>query len=432
MISGLDRKLLRDLRHLKGQALAVGLVMACGLAMMMMTRSLIRSLEDERDGYYDAHRFAHVFANLKRAPLAIAQEAAALPGVAAVEPSVARYVTLDLPGLAEPAMGLINSLPKLGATPVLNRLFLRSGRLPEPERRHEVAVGEAFAEANHLHPGDRVAAILNGSKVELRITGVVLSPEFVFESRPGAALPDNKTFGVFWMPYESLATAYSLDGAFNKLALALSPGASESATIAAVDRLLAPYGGLGAFGRDNHPSHVRVRDEIAVLRALAVVYPIVFLGVAAFMVNSVMSRQIALQREQIAILKAFGYTNLQVGLHFFKFSLVIVALGLVLGTLGGFVLGQGLVDMYHQFFRFPALGFRPATGTFVVALLASSFAAFVGVFGAVRKAVRLPPAEAMRPEPPASYRRALLERLGVDRWFTPSLRMSLRLSLIHI
>ena len=426
MINQLDRKLFRDLRHLLGQAIAVALVMACGLAMMIMTRSLIYSLESARDDYYGRYRFAHVFAQLKRAPNSLVAEISAIPGVTAVEPAVARYVTLDLPGISEPAVGLINSLPKHGAEPALNRLFLRVGRLPEAERRNEVVVGEAFAEAHGLRPGDRVSAILNSSKTELRITGIVLSPEFVFESRPGAALPDNKTFGVFWMPYEELATAYSLDGAFNKISVALAPDASESRVIAALDRLLEPYGGLKAYGREYHPSHMRVRDEIRTLQGLAVAYPLVFLSVAAFMVNAVMSRQIALQREQIAILKAFGYSNFQVGGHFLKFALAIVVLGVGLGTAGGGLLGRSLVDLYHQFFRFPELVFRTATGTLVAAVLACALAAFVGVIGAVRKAVRLPPAEAMRPEPPAAYRRALLERLGIDRWFTPAFRMSLR------
>jgi putative ABC transport system permease protein len=425
MISGLDRKLLRDMRHLLGQAVAVGLVMACGLAMMIMSRSLVRSLDAELAQYYERHRFADVFAQLKRAPNTLAAEIGAIHGVVAVETAVARYVTLDLPEVAEPAAGLIQSLPEYGE-PVLNRLFLRVGRLPETQRRHEVVVGEAFADANHLRPGDRVAAIINGRKIDLHITGIVLSPEYVFESRPGAALPDNRTFGVFWMPYEELATTFSLDGAFNKVSVSLAPGVAESGVIAEIDRLLAPYGGLGAYGREHHPSHARVRDEIQELRVLAIAYPIVFLSVAAFMVHAVMSRQIALQREQIAILKAFGYSNLQVGLHFMKFSLAIVVLGIGLGTIGGFFLGGSLVDLYHQFFRFPALVFRPALGSILAAALVSALAAFVGVFSAVRKAVRLPPAEAMRPEPPASYRRALVERLGFARWFGVSLRMALR------
>ena len=421
----LDLKLLRDLRALKSQALAVALVMACGLAMMIMTRSLIRSLDTARGGYYEKHHFAQVFATLKRAPDSVRNELATIPGVAALETSVEVRVTLDLPHVLEPASGLINSLPDRRPQ-VLNQLHLRRGQFLDTTSHHEILVSEAFAEANALNPGDRIAAVLNGRRLELRIAGIVLAPQYVFEAPPGSALPDNRTFGIFWMREQEVAEAFNLEGAFNTVALTLAPGASESDVIAAVDRTLQPYGGLGAYGRSEHPSDIRVNDEIRVLEGLSFGFPLVFLSVAAFMTHSVMSRQIALQREQIAILKAFGFNNRVIAWHFVKFALVIVVVGTALGTAMGFIFGYRLVDMYHLFFRFPRLEFVPATNAIIGALFASAAAALLGVAGAVRKVSKLAPAEAMRPEPPASYRPALAERLGVAKWFSVSLRMSLR------
>src|SRR5471032_1224339 len=334
-MSLLDRKLRRDLLAIKSQALAVALVMACGLAMMIMTRSLILALSTTRDSYYEQYRFADIFARLKRAPNSLRDQLAAIPGVATVQTSIAMQVTLDVPGLDVPAVGLINSLPEHGE-PVLNRVYLRSGRLPIGRTtERELAAGEAFTEAHDLKPGDTIAAVLNGKKQVFHLTGIVLSPEFIFEAPQGSALPDNKTYGVFWMPYRELATAFQLYGAFNNVALTLAPGASEGSVIAAVDRVLTPYGARGAFGRDNHPSNRRLEDEIRVLQGLAVAFPLVFLSVAAFMVNSVMSRQVALQREQIAMLKACGFSNAQVGAHYFKFALAIVTVGIALGIVAG-------------------------------------------------------------------------------------------------
>ncbi len=425
-MSLLDRKLLRDLRAIKSQALAVALVMACGLAMMIMTRSLILSLETTRDTYYREHRFADVFVRLKRAPESVAERIAAIPGVARVETGIALQATLDIPGMPEPAVGLIQSLPEEGDL-VLNRLYLRSGRiLTGRGSPGEILVGEAFASAHGLKPGDAISAILYGRKQTFRIAGIVLSPEFVFEAPPGAALPDNRTYGVFWMPYKELATASNLDGAFNNLSLSLAPGAAEEAVIAAVDRVLQPYGGRGAYGREAHPSHTRLRDEIRVLQGLSIGFPLVFLSVAAFMTNAVMGRQITLQREQIAMLKACGFSNAQVGWHYFRFALAIVVVGTVLGAVGGFALGHRLVEMYHLFFRFPALEFLLAKNVLVAAVLVSALAAITGVWGAVRTAVRLPPAEAMRPEPPANFRASVAERLGFASRLSVSLRMALR------
>lgn len=425
MISHLDRKLLRDLRRLKGQAIAVTLVMACGLAMLIMARSLIASLEGASADYYQHNRFAEIFAPLKRAPNQIAARIAAIPGVGTVETAIAVQVTLDLPGLDEPASGLVRSVPEYGEAE-LNRLFLRRGRWLSPGARGEVLVGEAFAEANKLEPGDTLAMLLNGRRQEFRIAGIVLSPEYVFESRPGAALPDNRTYGIFWMPYKEVATAWDLYGAFNFVSLTLEPGAGTAPVIAALDALLQPYGGLGAYDRKDHPSHIRVTDEIRVLAILSIGFPTVFLSVAAFMTNSVLTRLLALQREQIAILKAFGFTNRQIVLHYLKFAAVIVAGGTTLGALGGVALGRHLVQMYTLFFRFPDLRFRLDETAVAVAFSVGLAAVVAGVFGAVRRAAKLPPAEAMRPEPPANYRPSLLERSGFGRWFSHSFRMAVR------
>lgn len=424
-MSRLNLKLWRDLQRLKGQTLAVALVMACGLAMLIMTRSLIHSLEQTRQTYYTTHRFADVFVTLKRAPRSLLERIRALPGVAAVQPGLALQVTVDLPHLDEPASGTVRSVPEDGPM-VLNRLFVRRGRFLQTGRYDELLVSEAFAEANRLEPGDAVTLLLNGRRETFRIAGLVLSPEIIFEARPGASLPDNRTYGTFWMWESKLAAASDMEGAFNSLAVALTPGASLPALRAALDRLLEPYGARGAHGRTDHPSHVRVSDEIFILRILSVGFPAFFLGVAAFMTHAVLMRLLALQREQIAILKAFGFSNAEVAVHYLKFGLVMAILATLLGTPLGIILGNRIVHLYHMFFRFPELHFRLDPLAIVLAVGVGMIAAATGVGAAVRRAARLPPAEAMRPEPPARYRRAWPERLGLAIWLSPAARMALR------
>lgn len=421
----LDVKLLRDLRRMKGQTLAVALVMACGLAMLIMTRSLIHSLERTRQDYYRTHRFADVFVTLKRAPRALLDRIRSLPGVATVQPGVALQVTVDLPHLDEPASGLVRSLPD-HAPLELNRLHLHRGRFLEPGRHHELLVSQAFAEANGLRPGDPITLLLNGRRQVFRIAGLVLSPEIIFEARPGVSLPDNRTYGTFWMWESELAAASDMEGAFNTLALTLAPGASAPAVCAALDRLLQPYGGRGAFTRTDHPSHVRVSDEIFILRIISIGFPTFFLGVAAFMTHAVLMRLLTLQREQIAVLKAFGFSDGRIALHYLKFGAVIALLATTLGTPLGILLGHRMVRLYHMFFRFPELQFHLDLAAVGVAVSVGTLAAGAGVAVAIRRVLRLAPAEAMRPEPPAQYRPALPERVGIGRWLTPATRMALR------
>ncbi|MHA3773969.1 ABC transporter permease [Verrucomicrobiota bacterium sgz303538] len=421
----LNLKLFRDISKMVGQMVAVALVMACGLAMMIMARSLIYSLESTRDAYYERYRFADVFADLKRAPNDVRAQLARIEGVAAVETRVSGSLILDLEGMMEPADGVILSLPE-DRPKLLNQLFLRTGRLPEIGSRGEVVVGEAFAEAHSFQPGNKIAAILRGQRQTLTIVGIALSPEYVFEARAGQTLPDNKRFGVFWMNERELAPALDLDGAFNNVLIDVAPGGSIEPVMAELDRILAPYGALGAYGRKDHPSAVRLSDELRVLRGLSFAFPAAFLSIAAFMSSAVLTRLVRLQREQIAQLKAFGYTSREVGIHYIKFALVFVTLGTIIGTGFGFWLGKNIVHVYHRFFRFPSLPFRPDTSAIGVALSISFGAAFLGVIGAVRQAVKLPPAEAMRPEPPAEFKPSIVERVGLHRFVGTTLRMALR------
>lgn len=424
-LATLDRKLWADLSRMKGQAIAICLVMACGVATFVMSLTLLESLETTRERYYRLDRFADVFVTLKRAPNQLATRLREVPGVAALQTRVVRGVLLDLPDMVEPASALLVSLSETPEAD-LNRLRLRVGRLPDASRRGEVVISELFAEAHQFQPGDAVSAIMNGKRERLDIVGIALSPEYVMAVQPSELLPDNRRFGVFWMAYRPLAAAFDMTGAFNDVALMLTPEASAQGVIHEVDRLTATYGGLGAYGREYQTSHRRLSDELLQLRSMALISPTIFLAVAAFLFNVVLSRIIRRQRERIATLKAFGYTAREIGWHYLKLTLLLAAMGNVLGVIGGAVLAQDLTRVYARFFRFPFLDFEVSAKGIVLAAAACVAAAVLGSFSAVRQAMRLPPAEAMRAEPPTSYRATLIERLGLGRLLSPVSLMVLR------
>lgn len=410
----LSLKLLRDLRRLSGQMLSIAAVAACGIAAMVALRGNYDSLLRSRDEYYDRQRFADLFVRVRRAPDAVARELAALPAVVAVEPRIAAFVLLDVPGFAEPATGQLLSLP---ADPDrgVNSVYLRQGRYPEPGRAGEVMVSEVFATAHHFLPGDSMAAVINGRWQRLRIVGIGLSPEFIYEVGPGQIFPDNERFGVVWMRRDALAPALDLEGAFNDLVMELAPGASEPETVAAVDRLLAPYGGSGSYGRADQVSHAFLRDELVQHRVTGDMIGYLFLAVAAFLVNLVLARLVATQREQIGTLKAFGYGNAPLAMHYLLMGLVPVLVGLLVGSILGIWLGRLFTDLFGRYYHFPALRYVAAPGTLLLAGVVSALAASAGALQALRAVVRLPPAEAMRPEAPAMFRRGLLDRLGLAR-----------------
>jgi putative ABC transport system permease protein len=424
-MKALNRKLIRDLFHLRGQVVAVALVVACGIAAFVAMRSVYRSLLSSQDAYYRQYRFAEVFANLKRAPETLAARIKAIPGVAAAETRIVANVTLDVPGVDEPARGRIISIPERQA-PMLNDLHITSGRYIEAGKRDEVIVSGAFSSANNLRPGDTLTAVINGRWQKLRITGVAISPEYVYEIGGGEMFPDSRRFGVMWMSRDALGPAFNMEGAFNDVALQLSPGANESEVIEGLDALLEDYGALGAYGRGDQTSHHFISNEIAELKVTSAFIPTVFLGVTAFLIHLTLSRLVATQRDQIAVLKAFGYGNLAIGLHYMKLAFAAVLGGVTLGIAAGWWFGYSITALYTEYFRFPTLRYIPGAGVVLTAVAISLASAGVGALAAVWRAVSLPPADAMRPEPPARFRAGFIERLGLNRFLSPTARIIVR------
>lgn len=421
----LNRKLLRELGETKAQSLAIAVVIASGVAVFVMSVNTLGFLSETRDAYYDRYRFGHLFATVNRAPMPLSQRLDEIQGIAEVQTRIVADVTLDVRGLEEPAVGHLVSIPD-NELPSLNGLYLRRGRMPESDRMGEVLVSDAFFEANSLEIGDTVEAILNGRLQPLTISGVALSPEYVLQVRGGELLPDDRRFGIFWMPRRQMEAAFDMEGAFNNVSVRLLRGAKEQEVIDRLDAVLKPYGAIGTIGRDQHVSARFLADEIKQLRATGLVAPAIFMAVAAFLLNVVLSRRIGTHRVIIAALKAFGYSNTEIAWHYMKSSLIVAGLGAIAGVIAGQWMGSGLAELYSEFYRFPSYVYRPDWRVIMLAIAISLFAAVVGSFRAVRSAVTLPPAEAMRPVSPTTYRRSLLELIGLARLIPVTTRMILR------
>lgn len=422
----LDRKVLRDLRLLWSQAFTIALVVASGIAGFVATLSAVDSLAAARDDFYASGHFADVFAMVKRAPDAMAARLAEVPGVVDVQTTVEAFARVTVPGSSDPVMGQLIGLDPLRPQR-LNQVQLRSGRWPEAGTRAggeiEAVANEGFAQAHGLRPGATVSALVNGKRRTLRITGTALSPEYIFGGLLG--IPDMRAFGVFWLDKDELAAAMDMRGAFSRVALKLAPQASEPAVIDAVTRQLARLGGMPAHGRDEQGSHAMLDNEIREQHVLGTVLPAIFLAVAGFLLHAVTARLVATQREQVAALKALGYRNRSIALHYLKLVAPMVLGGYALGLLLGGWMGNYLTAVYADFFHFPRFEHRIAPGLAAAGLAIVTVTAVLGTLTAIAATVRLSPAEAMRPPAPGRYRRALVERIPRLR-LSPALRMILR------
>lgn len=423
MVTMLDRKLLRDVWQLRGQVLAIALVVGAGITGYCGSLSSYDSLRWLQASYYTNARFAQVFAQGKRAPLSVADRLLDVPGAAEVEATISFDVLLDVPTSVESLTGRMIALPDRGL-PQLNRLTLARGTWIDAPESNQALVHETFANAQGLKPGDRINALLNGKSETLQLVGVVVSPEYIFPSRGGFG--DERNFGIFWVGRKRLAAAFNMEGAFNSVAVRLEHGVSEAAVIAGLDRHLDRYGFTGAHGRDDLASHRMLTQEIAQWKVYGTVLPVVVLGVAMFLLNVALTRHIGTQRSQIAALKALGCEDWELGRHYLKFVLVIVLIGGILGIAGGLYFGHAVTELYARFFRIPNFEYRMLPWIPLSAVALSLIAAALAVLGAMLRVVRLPPAEAMRPPAPMSFGPTLLERIGLGRLYSPAIRMIVR------
>ena len=423
--SSLDRKLLRDLWRMRLQVLAIALLITCGVSVAVMSFSAQEALVVAQGRYYETTRFADVFARVKRAPLAAARELATIDGVVAVDARAVNYGLMQIPGLTRPATAQLISLPD-DPRQALNKLVLIQGRYPEPGRTDEALALKTFLDAAHIQMGERVTMVIDGRQVAFKVVGAALSPEFVYVPGPASMMPDEAHQGVFWAPRTTVEKVTGLGGAFAMVSLKLAAGAREAAVLAAVDRILSPYGGVPAVGRADQVSNRFQQDRIDRFGIVAWVIPPVFLLVAAALVQMVLGRLVQSEREQIGLLKAFGYGDIDAAAVYLKMAALIGVVGAIGGGLLGAWMGRVITELLAQYMRFPRLDLQFSWQAFLVASVFSVAAALGGSLFAARRAARLEPAVAMRPPAPAAYRKGFLERIPLWERLDQSSRMIVR------
>jgi putative ABC transport system permease protein len=409
----LTRKLARDLWRVKGQASAIAAVIAVGVMMLVMMTGLVNSLQSTKAAYYAQYHFAQVFASVSRAPQSALQSLADIDDVVAVDRRISGGALIDFPAESVPIRAKVLSLPDVGS-PILNRYLLTGGRAIRPNHNDEILLLDGFTKARSISLGDTLDVTLYGTQRRLTVVGFARSPEFIYTTAPGEFAPDDKRFAVIWMSETALAAAFDLEGAFNEILLTLSPSANIDHIIEQLDNRLQPFGGRGAYARSEHLSERFVAEEIGGLAAMARSMPPIFLLVAAFLLNIVVSRMVQAEREQIGLLKAFGYSSIEISWHYLQFILLIALAGATLGSVAGLAAGDSMSEFYQLYFKFPVPHFTAYHSAIFLGYLVSLLAAALGASSVLSQVMRLTPAESMRPAPPADFSRSI----QLQSWLT--------------
>ena len=405
------RKLGRDMLERTGALLALLVIVAIGVGIFVSMAAVYRDLEGARSRYYAAYQLADFSVDLKRAPMHVVAEVAALPNVRAARGRVHLGVRIDLPDVDQPISGTAISMPAQ-PVPVLNGIMSRKGTWFSDGQAKEAILDDAFASAHGLGPGSRIRVVLLDKQHDLLVVGTAVSPEFVYVIPPGGGMaPDPSRYGILYLPERFLQESGDLDGAYNEIT-GLVHDASRVAldnTLRLIEDRLDLYGVTNTTPVHEQASAKYLDNELIQLKVNVLILPALFLAVAALVLNVLMGRLVVQQRTVIGTLKALGYSSGAITRHFLAFGVAVGAMGGLAGVALGWWLQGVFVGMYREIFALPGIEAHPQLDILAGGVAISVVFAVLGTLKGVRSGARLTPAEAMRPPPPEKGGRVLPE-----------------------
>jgi putative ABC transport system permease protein len=411
-------KTVRDLRASLAQSIALIVIVMLGVASFAATVAAYRDLDTSYNRTYDNLLFADVTFAVQAAPQAVAGELRDVEGVEAVFGRLVIDTGLELPERNGETLDPIRArLIGLSAPerPEVNNVLVLEGRYFDSARESAILPDVHFSEYFDLRPGDTIAPILNGTRVDFPIVGVVASPEYLMVSPSRQEIiPSARSFGVFFLPLDVMQEKLGARGMVNDIAIRLEEGADEPAVVKRVQETLAPFGLTATTLRADQPSNAGLKADVEEFREIAYLLPSVILLVAAISVYVMLGRQVRAQTPQVGLMKALGYSHRAVMWHFLLYALVIGAIGSAAGALLGLPLGKWITELYASELGIPIIEtrFYPdlILGGAMLSLVATIVAAIAPAYGAAR----LLPAKAMRFDPAIAQvrgRASLLERI---------------------
>lgn len=404
------KKFFRDLGESKGQFVSVLAVVIIGVMFYTGLYSALDGLSGAGRRYFEDYRLADLWGSMYRAPEGAVRRIEEIDGVGLVTGRVIQDVRISLE--ERDAMVRLISLPDK-RTAVVNDIQMKSGSYFSSDAGNQCIVSEDFYKANSLVLGQTIEPIVNGDRVKLKIVGTAKSPEYTYEIREASELiPDPKRFGVVYVKKSYLQSILDFKGSINEISVLLKQQGDIQKVREEMKRVLNQYGLVGVIEKKDQLSYSMFNSDATSLESMAAIFPMLFFIASAVIIYITMTRMIENQRTLMGVMKALGYSNLNIMLHYQTYPLLVGILGSIIGSLAGvFLVGKGLVSLFNTMYNIPTGDIRIQMGIVLpAAVLALLFCAAAG-YNACRKELSLVPAESMRPKPPAVGRKMFLERL---------------------
>lgn len=437
-MSALYKKLWRTIGKTKGQFIAVAAVVTVGIAVYIAMTTAYFNLNESKEKFYRDHNFADYYFQVVKAPQQVTKQIETIPGVTGVTGRIQKDVTLvndynkrataRLTSYSLPIEQEINNLQLLtGRFFAEETVTGRPGEQPTRTGDIEILVDPQYAEANHLDFNDTVTIVAEGKTVPLTMVGTATGPEFIYLMKDAATLlPDPRSFGIIAMSRERAQQLLNLQGQVNQVLVTLAPGTDAEKVAEQVKSILEPYGNLADYPRKQQLSNAMLEGELDGLKASSRFMPAIFLGIAAAIQFVILGRLVRSQRLQIGVMKALGYNNRQVILHYTGYSVLVALCGAVMGTLLGLALASVMSQAYAIYFNLPATIGAVNTQAILYGIILSLGVSTLAGLTACRSVTAINPAESMRSEPPKGGGKTLVENLS---WLWHRLDTSWKMSI---
>ena len=407
------RKMIRDIWNNKGSYLACLVLVIIGLLIFTSFSIASDNLELSQEDFYRDQNFAHGFAELVSMPYQDLGRLSEIDGIEQVSGRVKRQVRVTRP---EADIGVYLELVSidLGDPERVSNAMLLEGTELRPGE-YEIWIDNQFYDTYQLEQGYRVEIVAGGRTRALVIEGVAMSPEFTYPLRTeGELYPNPEQYGIAFISRDVMWNLFpDLYGRLNNLVFTLEQGADFDEVKNRLEPELEPYGLINLYPREDQTSHLILSEEVAQLQRMSTALPMMFLLIAALIIYNMLKRLVEQQRGQIGIMKAFGYSNYEVTLHYITYALTIGFVGGLLGGLAGIYMANPLTWLLLEFFHVPETYEGFSLYYFGLGIGISLAIFLVAGYQGCKYALKLKPAEAMRPPAPVSGKKTLLEKISL-------------------
>lgn len=405
----LNKRIIRKLKESKLQYAAIIVVMFLGIMIYISFNMGIYNFENSVMTYYDKNNFGDIYAEVMKIPSGGLLEINNIPGVKKVEGRIKKDVVLKTKAGEKVSLRLVSFDP----SDQINRLFTIDGKTVM-NSKYEGFVIEHFFEARGIEIGDILHPQIAGKVYDIEVVANVGSPEYIYLLKDQQTLlPNFKQFGLMYVDKSFLQDSLGIGNAYNEIVIDVAKGYNVEKVKNAVDKVIDKYGVRSLYTKKNQLSNRVVSEEIKGGKQSADTVPLLFIIIATIILSVMLKRLVKGDRVTIGVLKSMGYSNMQVLIHYSKFSIFIGSFGALIGIGTGILLSKYFTSMYLTFYKVHYVTVEYYPMYLVMALiLGIGFSVAAGFWGA-RGVLQIEPAESMRKEPPKKGKRVFLEKTKI-------------------